>query len=117
MYHRSAEHKMKLCIPSMKGFQVVNLNDIIYCEASRNYTNFHLTNRNLICASKPIHEFKTLLSDSGFDRIHKSYVVNLDHIYEYLRSEGGSVLLSGGIEVKVSRRKKELLMLRLKKTF
>lgn len=115
--HQGAEQKMKLCIPSMKGFQVVEIHDIIYCEASSNYTNFYFTNRSLICASKPIHEYETLLEDAGFVRVHKSYVVNLDHIKEYLRGEGGSLLLSGGQEIEVSRRKKELLMQRMKEHF
>ena len=101
----------------MKGFQVVDIRDIIYCEASSNYTNFYFTNRSLICASKPIHEYETLLEDAGFVRIHKSYVVNLEHITEYLRGEGGSVLLTGGQEIEVSRRKKEVLMQRMKEHF
>jgi two-component system LytT family response regulator len=117
MHHRGTTQKMKLCIPSLKGFQVVDIQDIIYCEASSNYSNFHFTNRNLICASKPIHEYESLLEDVGFVRIHKSFVVNLDHIREYLRGEGGSVILSGGQEVEVSRRKKELLMQRMKEHF
>lgn len=114
---RNTERKLKLCIPSMKGFQVVDIRDIIYCEASSNYTNFYFTNRALICASKPIHEYETILEDAGFVRIHKSYVVNLEHIKEYLRGEGGSVVLSNGQEIEVSRRKKELLMQRMKEHF
>lgn len=117
MVQRGGEQKMKLCIPSMKGFQVVEIKDIVFCEASSNYTNFYFTNRTLICASKPIHEYETLLEDAGFVRVHKSYVVNLEHITEYLRGEGGSVLLSGGKEIEVSRRKKELLMQRMKEHF
>jgi two-component system LytT family response regulator len=114
---KGTAQKLKLCIPSMKGFQVVDIRDIQYCEASSNYTNFYFTNRTLICASKPIHEYETLLEDAGFVRVHKSYVVNLDHITEYLRGEGGSVLLSGGKEIEVSRRKKEVLMQRMKEHF
>ena len=43
--HKAGSQKMKLCIPSIKGFQVVEIHEIIYCEASSNYTNFHFTNR------------------------------------------------------------------------
>lgn len=106
--------KMKLCIPSLKGFQVVQIDDIIYCEAYTNYTNFYFTNRSTICASKSLHEYEELLSDCNFIRIHKSFMVNLEHIKEYLRGEGGSVILSNGNEVEVSRRKKDLLMLKMK---
>ncbi|MBK8496304.1 MAG: LytTR family transcriptional regulator [Chitinophagaceae bacterium] len=100
--HKNGSQKMKLCIPSVKDFQVIDIQDIIHCEASGNYSNFHFLNHPLICASKPIHEYETLLGDSNFVRIHKSFLVNLE------------VLLSNGHEVEVSRRKKDLLMERMK---
>ncbi len=115
--HKSGSQKMKLCIPSLKGFQVIQIQDIIYCEASSNYTNFHFSNRPLICASKPIHEYEELLADSNFVRIHKSFLVNLEHIKEYIRGEGGSVILSNAHEIEVSRRKKDLLMTRMKEFY
>ncbi len=105
---------MKLCITSTKGFEVVELKDILYCEASSNYTNFHFTNHNFICNAKTILEYERLLGDSGFLRIHKSYLVNLLHVKEYLRGEGGSVLLSNGKELEVSRRKKEDFLKKMK---
>ena len=112
--HRSDPKKIKLCIPSLKGFQVIDIEDIIYCEASGNYTNFHLANSTYICASKPIHEYQELLEDCNLVRIHKSFVVNLEHIKEYVRGEGGTVIMSNGHEVEVSRRRKDLLMTKMK---
>ncbi|HLO79543.1 MAG TPA: LytTR family DNA-binding domain-containing protein [Chitinophagaceae bacterium] len=104
----------RLCIPSLKGFQVVELKDIIYCEASGSYTNIYFTDGSNICASKPILEYEELLADAGFVRIHKSYLVNIIHIREYLRGEGGSVVLNNNMELEVSRRKKELFLSKIK---
>lgn len=109
--------EMKLCIPSLKGFQVVDLKDILYCEASSSYTNFHFTNRQIICTAKPIHEYEELLADAGFVRIHKSFLINLLHVKEYLRGEGGAVILSSGEEVEVSRRKKDGFLNRMKEYY
>lgn len=106
--------KMKLCISTVKGFHVVEIRDIVYCEANSNYTNIHFQSRSMICASRPIHEYETLLGDHHFLRIHKSYLVNLEYIREYVRGEGGSVILQDGREIEVSRRKKELLISRMK---
>ncbi len=106
--------KLKLCIPSLKGFQVVEIHDIIYCEAHSNYTNFYFTNRPFLCASKPIHEYEELLEDCNFVRIHKSMLINLEHVKEYVRGEGGTVLLSDDHVLEVSRRKKDLLMTKMK---
>jgi len=115
--NKEDRQKMKICIPSLKGFQVVNISDIIYCEASSNYTIFHFTNKSTIVASRPIHEYEALLEDSGFVRIHKSFVINLEHVKEYLRGEGGTVILSNSMDLEVSRRKKENFIQRMKEFY
>ena len=108
---------MKLCIPSIKGFKVVDLADLLYAEAAGNYTNFHFSNHATICSSKPIHEYEELLSDVGFARIHKSFLVNLLHVKEYIRGEGGSVILSNTKKVEVARRKKDEFLEKMKAFF
>jgi len=112
-----APEEMKLCIPSTKGFQVVDLKDILYCEASSSYTNFYFVDKHSICTAKTIHEYEELLEDAGFVRVHKSYLVNLLHVKEYLRGEGGSVILSNGKEVEVARRKKDIFLGRMKEFY
>lgn len=106
--------EMKLCIPSVKGFQVIDLKDILYCEGSSSYTNIYFTTGSSVCTSKTIHEYEDMLEDNGFMRIHKSYLVNLLHVKEYLRGEGGSVILSNKKELEISRRKKDEFMRKIK---
>lgn len=113
----AVSQKMKLCIPSIKGFQVIDIQRIIYIEADSNYSNFYFTDRSLICASKPLHEYAAILQDCHFVRVHKSFVVNLDHVVEYIKGEGGNVIVTGGKEIEVSRRKKEELMIKMKEHF
>ncbi|MBP6688203.1 MAG: response regulator transcription factor [Lacibacter sp.] len=117
LQQKNSPYNMKLCIPSLKGFQVVELNDILYAESSGNYTNFYFNNIQRICTSKPLHEYEELLADSGFIRVHKSFLINLVHVKEYIRGEGGTVLLSDGKEVEVSRRKKDLLITKMKEYY
>ena len=114
---KQSSQNMKLCIPSVKGFQVVELSEILYAESSGNYTNFHFADKRLICSSRPMHEYEDLLSDAGFIRIHKSCLVNLLHVKEYIRGEGGSVKLSGGQELEVARRKKDLFLSKMKQYY
>lgn len=108
---------MKLCIPSLKGFLVVNMADILYAEASGNYTHFHFSHQASICTSKPIHDYEALLADAGFVRIHKSYLINLLHVKEYIRGEGGSVILSNTKEIEVARRKKDIFLGKMKEFY
>jgi two-component system LytT family response regulator len=117
MQQPAVSQKMKLCIPSIRGFQVVKIQKIIYIEADSNYSNFHFTDRPLLCASKPLHEYADVLEDCNFARVHKSYVVNLNHITEYIKGEGGYVIMSNGAEVEVSRRKKEVLQEKMRMFF
>jgi len=112
-----APQEMKLCIHSLKGFQVVDLKEILYCEASGSYTNFYFTDKHTVCTAKTIHEYEELLNDAGFVRIHKSFLINLLHVKEYLRGEGGSVILSNGKDLEVSRRKKDLFLNKMKEYY
>lgn len=115
MRHKPSE--MKLCVTSLKGFQVILLSEIIYCEAESSYTIFHMINGTTIVASKSIIDYELLLEDNFFCRIHKSFLINLAHIKEYIRGEGGSVIMTNGKEVEVSRRRKDAFLSRVKGFF
>ena len=101
----------------MNGFQVVSLDDIICCEANGPYSNIHLSNGKKICASRPLMDYEILLSDNDFIRVHKSFLINAHHVQQYIKGEGGVVVLSSGMEVEVSRRRKEQFMTTIKSLF
>jgi two-component system LytT family response regulator len=108
---------MRLCLPTQKGFTIVKLEEIIYCEAQRSYTIFRLINNKSIIISKPLFDYDKLLADTVFLRVHKSFLINLMHIKEYMRGEGGTVVMSDGMEVEISRRKKEQFLVKVKEFF
>jgi two-component system LytT family response regulator len=56
--------------------------------------------------SRTIKEFEDLLSENTFIRIHNSYIINKDYLEKYERGEGGQVIMSNGIRLDVSKRKK-----------
>lgn len=109
--------EMRLCLPTLKGFIVLKLEDIIYCEAERSYTVFHLENNKTVLVSKPLFDYDNLLKDTSFLRIHKSFLINLLHVKEYQRGEGGLVIMSDNAEIEVSRRKKDQFLLKIKEVF
>jgi len=104
----------KLVLPMMEGFEVVKMNEIIYCEADDNFTCFHFKDgrKTLICRSLKFYE--TALNDFGFHRIHRSHLVNLDYISRYVKGKGGSVVMENGKELQVSSNKKTELLSRIK---
>ena len=107
----------RLCLVTLTGFFVVSLADIIYCEAEGPYTNFYLLDNKKICVSRPLADYEGLLTDVDFLRIHKSFLINLHHVREYRRGEGGEVILSNGAEIDVSRRRKEAFLEKVKGVF
>jgi two-component system LytT family response regulator len=115
--HQNGQKEMQICIPSVKGFQVAELNDIIYCEAENTYTNIHFKDGKKILASRPLMDYELMLQDSHFFRIHKSSLVNMKHIKEYQKGEGGFVIMSNGKSLEVSRRKKETFITKMKEVF
>lgn len=109
--------EMRLCLPTMKGFMILKLEDIVYCEAERSYTIFHLEDKKTVTVSKPLIEYENILDNTHFFRIHKSFLINLRHVKEYQRGEGGTVIMSNNAEIEVSRRKKEQFLLKIKEIF
>lgn len=100
----------KLSLPVLDGFQYVELNEILYCEASRNYTNFYLTDGSKLIVSKPLKVYEDLLSDFNFARINRSSLINLGYLKSYKKVNNGIVTLTDGTVIAVSQgRKKDFL--------
>jgi two-component system LytT family response regulator len=110
-------NEMKLCIPTLKGFVVLKLKDIIVCEAEKNYTIIHLHGKKPLIVSRSLLEYERTLEGTTFLRVHKTYLINLQHVSEYHRGEGGVAIMSNGAEVEISRRKKELFLSKIKEVF
>lgn len=100
----------KIVIPSSKGFDVIAIEDILFLEGDRNYTNFITKNQPKIASSRTMVEYESLLTEFGFFRIHQSTIVNLRHVKGYMKGDGGFVELTNGKRLPLSRyRKKEFL--------
>lgn len=97
----------KIALPTSSGLMMVPLNEIIRCQADVNYTTFFLHNKKKVVISKTLKEYEEMLSEFDFVRVHNSNLINLHHVSNYTRGEGGVVTMSDGSEVDVSRRKKD----------
>ena len=99
----------KITIPQQDGFEVLDVNDIVFCKADDNYTEIHLANSKKL-VSKTLKYFEDVLSEYPFARIHKSYLVNINAVTKYKKGKGGSVIVSNGKEILVSSSKKGRLL-------
>jgi len=103
---QNPDSDFKLMISTNEGPYFIPTDDILFAEGQNNYTHFHLSRQRKLVASKTLLEFENLLSDHGFMRVHKSFLVNIKYVERYL-SKNGTLLLTNGNEVEVSRRRKD----------
>ncbi|MAE84670.1 MAG: hypothetical protein CMB80_18165 [Flammeovirgaceae bacterium] len=100
----------RISISSAEEIHMVEPSSIAYVEADRNCSIFHLDGARKIMATKPLSDFEKVLEPHRFLRVHKSFLVNLDHIEVYKKGRGGQLILRSGQIVDVARNKKDTLM-------
>ncbi len=113
--HMSAEgtHK-RITLPTLDGFVMEELENILSLEANGNYSWIRLVNGNSILVSRNIQEYEEILVSGNFFRIHRSHIINLMHVKKYIKGRGGNVVLSDSRMLPVAARKKEAFISRLK---
>ncbi|RYF07377.1 MAG: response regulator transcription factor, partial [Deltaproteobacteria bacterium] len=104
----------KVVLPTMQGFEVVDVAHVVRCQADDNYTLFVLDNKEKILVSRTLKEYEELFADYDFLRIHQSHLVNAAHVKRYIKGSGGYVQLTDDSIIEVSRRKKDELMQRFR---
>jgi two-component system LytT family response regulator len=102
----------KIALPTLDGFELVPVANILRCESDSNYTNVHLKTGRKIMVSRTLKEIEELLEGPSFLRVHHSHLVNLNEITRYVRGEGGYVILSDNSSISVSRNRKEAFLQR-----
>jgi len=100
--------KRRLVLKTQESVYVVELHEIIRCEADRNYTSFFLVGGKKILVSKTLKEYETLLSTHNFLRVQQSHLINLDYVDRYDKGNGGSVVMKDGSEVPLSPAKRDI---------
>ena len=96
----------KLALHSQDKINIVNIADIIKCESSVNYTTFFFKDGKKLMVTRTLKDFEDLLSDQGFYRVHQSHLINTKYIKEFVKTEGGHLILQDGSMVPVSTRKR-----------
>jgi two-component system LytT family response regulator len=100
----------KIAFPTLHGYELILMNDIVYCESSSNYTHVHLRGGKNLLVSKTLKDIEEILNAAPFFRTHKTWLVNLDYAVRYIKGEGGQLVIEDGAEVPVSRNRKEELL-------
>ena len=97
----------KIAFPTETGFELLKINAILYCEADSNYCKIVYLNGKKITISKTLKYVEELLPTTIFHRIHKSYLVNLNYVTRFNKSNELLVELTNGETLPVAIRQKE----------
>ena len=55
-------------------------------------------------------EYEELLSSHGFERIHKSHLINMAYVKKYVKTDGGYIEMQDGTAVPVAQSKREQIV-------
>ncbi len=98
----------KIGLPVSNGVLFIEFNDIIMLEADRMYTKVFTLNDGDILVSKPMKFFIDILENvTEFYRPHRSFLINLKHIKQYVNQDGGYIVMDNQKTVGISKDKKE----------
>lgn len=104
---QSATVHQKLSIINKDDIRFIDVNNIIYCMSDGNYTWIITTNKQKLISSKNLKYYEKQLEKWGFFRVHNRFIINLDQVDTYLRRENGTVKMSDGEIIPISRRRRQ----------
>ncbi|WP_373940779.1 LytTR family DNA-binding domain-containing protein [Polaribacter sejongensis] len=96
----------KISLHTSEKIIVVNIENIIRCKSDNNYTTFYFKDNSKILVSKTLKYYADMLKEVGFLRVHQSHLVNTTFIKEFIKSDGGYLMLTEGSNIPVSVRKR-----------
>ena len=98
--------RLRIAVPTNTGLEFLKVENIIYLEASINYTHIFMQDNRKYTVSRTLKEFEEMLPQDSFLRIHHSHIINKHFAEKYIRGEGGQVVLSNGVVLDIAKRKK-----------
>ncbi len=111
---RSDDNFQKITLPTGNAYEIINLKDIVRCEADGSYTYFYLTDKRKLMVSASLKHYEELLPEQDFIRVHHHNLINMNHVIRFLKEDGGYAVMTDGSKIEISRRKKDQFMDRLK---
>ncbi|MBA3664439.1 MAG: response regulator transcription factor [Bacteroidetes bacterium] len=95
----------KIILKTQSEDHIIEENEIVRCEADRNYTTFILYKKKEIVVSKNLKEYEEMLDPKIFFRPHNSHLVNIHFIEKIQKKGNGILLMKDSSEVPISARK------------
>lgn len=102
----------KIAVPYQQGVIFLPISEVIYCESDSNYTKVVATQNRSYLLTRTLREVQEVLEERNFLRVHRQYVINLDHIKLFMKGEGAYLVMTNEVSIPVARNQKEKLVQR-----
>lgn len=93
----------KIALSTSTGIYYTEMGKVLILKGEDNYTKVLFTDGKELLVSKTLKDFERSLPAELFFRIHKSCIVNAQHVKEYSRTDGGYVVLENGSKHEISK--------------
>ncbi|MFG4000540.1 LytR/AlgR family response regulator transcription factor [Flavobacterium aquidurense] len=103
-FHETKPEKQQVILPTLEGFEVVKMEEIVRLRGNGNFTDLYLNNGNKKMVCRFLKHFSEILP-LPFIRVHKSHIINMNCVKSY--NKGGIITLNDGAEIEVSSTYKE----------
>lgn len=100
----------KLALPTLNGFELIDLNELIRLEAASNYTHFFMVGDKKMTISKTLKEYEDLLESDGFARIHQSHIINLRFLKSFNKGKTATITMQDGAVLDVGATRRNAFM-------
>lgn len=107
---KKQKHFERIALHTQEKIVVVDIKNIVRCEADVNYTCFYFIDKTKMMVTRTLKDFEEMLDESGFARVHQSHLINTRCIKEFIKGDGGYLVLTDGSNVPVSIRKRNYVM-------
>lgn len=104
----------KITISHAKGIKIIDEDTILYIEADSNCSVLYFTDSTKYLDTRTLGVYEEILSAEKFFRIHKSVIINLNHLSEYIHEDGYFAILKNGIRLPVARNRVQDFLTRIK---
>lgn len=108
-FRESRPEKQQVILPTLEGFEVIKMEEIVRLQGNGNFTDIYLRNKTKKMVCRFLKHFHEILP-YPFVRVHKSHIINTNYIKSYHKNSGGYVILEDRTEIEVSPTYKEELL-------
>lgn len=107
----------KIPLPTLYGVKYIEPYTFLFAKAAGSYSEINTIDGKTILLSKSLKEFESMTTHFNFFRSHKSYILNLEYVSEYVKKDEYYIILKNNHRIPLSMRKKDEFMNRISQSF